>query len=188
MPDYSKGLIYTIKSCDDLYVGSTTNFIQRKFLHKSRIKNHDSKLYKTIRDNECRWDMKPYKEFPCENKTQLTIEEERIRCELNANLNSHTCYGKDMENYKNYQKEYRQQEKYKNDKKEYREKNKEYHKKYHEEWKKNNKEKIKEKKSEICVCEICGNNYTRDNKKRHQKTKKCLDAKTLNPYKNHHHF
>lgn len=180
MPDYSKGLIYTIKTGNGLYVGSTTNFTKRKYCHKWRVENDNAKLYNTIRENGGEWDMKPYKEFPCENKTQLTIEEERIRCELNTDLNSHTCYGKDMENYKNYQKEYQQQEKYKNERKEYREKNKEYYKEYNKEWRKNNKEKLNEKKTEICVCEICGNNYTRDNKKRHQRTKKCLDAKNLN--------
>jgi hypothetical protein len=38
--------------------------------------------------------------FACENKIQLTIEEERIRCELNADLNMRWCYGKDMDKKK----------------------------------------------------------------------------------------
>ena len=172
MPDYSKGLIYTIKTGNGLYVGSTTNFTKRKYQHKWRVNNDNGKLYDTIRKNGEEWDMKPYKEFPCENKTQLTIEEERIRCELNADLNSQTCYGKDMENYKNYQKEYQQQEKYKNDKKEYREKNKEYHKEYN---KKYNKIKI--------TCE-CGCVIRKKHIKDHKRTKnhlKLLDAKNNLP-------
>ena len=172
MPDYSKGLIYTIKTGDNLYVGSTTNFTKRKYQHKWRIDKNDAKLYKTIRENGGEWDMKPYKEFPCENKTQLTIEEERIRCELNTDLNSHTCYGKDMENYKNYQKKYQQQEKYKNERKEYRDKNKEYYKEYNKEY-----GKIK------ITCE-CGCVIHKRHIKDHKRTKKhlkLLDAKNPIP-------
>ena len=44
--------------------------------------------------------MKPYKEFPCENITQLNIEEERIRCELKADLNMNLCNGFDVERRK----------------------------------------------------------------------------------------
>ena len=91
MPDYSKSIIYTIRTRDSVYVGSTTNFINRKHAHKRNIKDKETKLYKTIRDNNGEWDMKPYKEFPCENKTQLIIEEERIRKELKTDLNMNSC-------------------------------------------------------------------------------------------------
>ena len=93
MPDYSKSIIYTIRSKTSLYVGSTTDFTNRKHQHKTDIFKtiSNSKLYKTIRDNEYQWDMKPYKEFPCENKLQLTIEEERVRVLLNADLNTNCC-------------------------------------------------------------------------------------------------
>lgn len=161
MPDYSKGLIYTIKSCDDLYVGSTTNFTKRKYQHKSAIKEGASKLYQKIRDNECRWDMKPYKEFPCENKIQLEIEEERVRCELNANLNSFSCSGKDMVNYKQYQqqyhKQYQKQEKYK-----------EKSKIKGEKWREQNN--TKEKVICECGCSVCRGFLTEHKKtKKHQK-------------------
>jgi len=94
--DYKRSVIYTIKTGNDLYVGSTTDFRKRKYNHKGCIynenhKNSNAKLYQNIRANNYEWDMKPYKEYPCENKIQLTIEEERIRCELNANLNSISC-------------------------------------------------------------------------------------------------
>ena len=95
--DYKRSVIYTIKTGDGLYVGSTTDFTKRKNSHKSNIynekrKDYNYKLYKTIRENGGEWDMKPYKEYPCENKTQLVIEEERVRCELNADLNNNRCY------------------------------------------------------------------------------------------------
>tara|TARA_B110000285_G_C14896725_1_gene501226 strand:+ start:96 stop:803 length:708 start_codon:yes stop_codon:yes gene_type:complete len=92
MRDYAKGIIYTIKSKDDLYVGSTTNFRQRKCCHKTAIKRGVVKLYKTIRANGGEWDMQPFKEFPCDSLIQLHIEEERVRCELNANLNMVACH------------------------------------------------------------------------------------------------
>jgi len=102
MADYSKAVIYTIKTGDSLYVGSTINFSNRKYDHKKVIYNENAKeynrnLYIKIRENDGEWDMKPHKEFPCENKTQLTIEEERCRIELNADLNMQSCNGMDIE-------------------------------------------------------------------------------------------
>jgi predicted GIY-YIG superfamily endonuclease len=102
--DYSKSLIYTIICNTDeslIYVGSTTDFRRRKNDHKTKsiTINQDNRrtnsfLYKMIRENG-NWDnftMKPFKEFPCENKIQLLIEEERIRKELNAKLNGYRAY------------------------------------------------------------------------------------------------
>jgi hypothetical protein len=82
MPDYKKAVIYTISNDTDIYVGSTCNNIQRKYHHKTASKNPKNKeynksLYTFIRANGG-WDaftMKIIKEFPCENKIQLLIEE-----------------------------------------------------------------------------------------------------------------
>ena len=58
--DYSNTIFYKIyckdSAIDDLYIGHTTNFVQRKHAHKQGCKNNKSsnyncKLYKTIRDN-----------------------------------------------------------------------------------------------------------------------------------------
>jgi hypothetical protein len=95
--DYKKSIIYTIIcNTDDslIYVGSTTDYRRRKNQHKTKSnpsenRNHNTPQYKIIRENGG-WDnftMTPVKEFPCENKIQLSIEEERIRKELNATLN-----------------------------------------------------------------------------------------------------
>ena len=96
MPSYEDCVIYTIRSGDSLYVGSTCNFTRRKCGHKSDLNNeksrpYNSKVYKTIRENGGEWDMKPYKVFPCKNKMEMNIEEERCRIELNADLNSKSC-------------------------------------------------------------------------------------------------
>ena len=177
MPDYSKGLIYTIKTDNSIYVGSTTNFTKRKNCHKQSIKTSNTNLYKTIRENDGEWDMKPYKEFSCENKTQLIIEEERVRCELNADLNMKCCYELDI--------------KKKQKAKIWRENNKERMQKSNNIWQKtsikrkeyieNNKDKIDlykkewyDKNKEYVVCE-CGDRVLNRCLERHKKRKVHLD-------------
>ena len=102
MPDYSKVIIYKIEHIDDpslIYVGNTTNYSHRKNQHKSRSQNPNDKeycvyKYKMIRDNGG-WDkflMKPIKEFPCKNRIEAEIEEERCRVELKACLNKNRCH------------------------------------------------------------------------------------------------
>lgn len=128
MPNYSDCIIYTITTPNGLYVGSTCNFTHRKYKHKSTIHNencnlYNTKLYTNIRENGDEWIMKPYSKFPCASKMDMNIEEERIRRELNANLNSHSCYGLDIEKNKQYHKKYYQDNK---------EKKLEYQKLYYE--------------------------------------------------------
>jgi hypothetical protein len=96
MADYSKAVIYTIRSGDSVYVGSTINFASRKYDHKKAIydennKKYNRKLYKTIRENDGEWDMQPYSQFPCNCNIELTIEEERVRQLLNADMNMRRC-------------------------------------------------------------------------------------------------
>ena len=173
MVNYKNGLIYTIRTGDSVYVGSTCNFNRRKQAHKAFIynensKNYGRKLYKTIRDNDGEWDMKPHKEFACENKTQLTIEEERVRIELNADLNSNSCHGIDKNKVKEKDKQWllnnpdkkkridkKHYEKNKDSilekKKEHYEKNKEYIKERMKQHRLNNIETIKEKAKEYYI-------------------------------------
>tara|TARA_R110000823_G_scaffold266928_1_gene386968 strand:+ start:390 stop:890 length:501 start_codon:yes stop_codon:yes gene_type:complete len=164
MPDYSKAIIYTIRSGDGLYVGSTCAYAKRKYDHNRNIYNykkrdHNTKLYKTIRENNGEWDMKPHKEFPCENKTQLTIEEERVRREMNADLNVYKCDNiVDMEKYK-----------------------KEYYKDNIEKFKERrirDKEKLKQYSTEIIECE-CGCKIKRGGKAKHRKTDKHIKLMCL---------
>jgi len=152
MPDYSKCIIYTIRTPTGLYVGATCNFINRKYQHNKCIHNEKSKaynykLYKNIRDNNDEWEMKPHSEFPCKNKMEMNIEEERIRRELNSDLNSYSCYGFiNDKNQKEYQKEYYQNNKEKvvEQVKQYQENNKEKFAEQQKQYRENNKEKIAE--------------------------------------------
>ena len=97
MPDYTKALIYKIcKMVDDkelCYIGSTTNFNTRKNLHYSQSFHKNSKLYKTIRENGGfeTWSIEKVKDFPCDNKIQLRMEEEKCIKDL-ANLNMVCAY------------------------------------------------------------------------------------------------
>ena len=180
--DYSKSVIYKIehlKNPELIYVGSTTQFIRRKSEHKKSCNNENSKqynqkLYKMIRSNDG-WDLFKIMiicEYPCNSKTELLIEEEKYRKELQATLNSVKAYctseetrinnNKIKRNYntkhkdeiKDYNQEY-----YNNNKDKYQE----FNKKHYE----LNKDKLKEK----ITCE-CGSIIGRHCKREHEKTLK----------------
>ena len=76
--DYSNTIIYKIACKDpsitDVYVGHTTNFVQRKQSHKQSCYNTKSscynlKLYKTIRQhgNWSNWEMSIVNFYNCKN-------------------------------------------------------------------------------------------------------------------------
>jgi hypothetical protein len=145
-------------TCDDIYIGCTSNFNNRKYEHKSSVNNANQKNYNTpkakfIRENGG-WDN--WKMSPLEIKKDLTKREaecyeteliEKYKPSLNSMIKSFITHEQKL----NYNKEYNKTRRPKRDPektKEYREKNKEYIKewkaKYHEE----NKELIHQKKKE----------------------------------------
>ena len=93
--DYSNTIIYKINCNDetinDVYVGHTTNFTKRKYLHKYSCANLDNKLkiYDTIRKNGGwdNWNMCEIAIYNCKNKTEARIKEQQHYDELKANLN-----------------------------------------------------------------------------------------------------
>ena len=160
--DYSKALIYSIVCKTDetiLYIGSTTNFTKRKNSHKNACHNENNKdynyqVYVMIRANGG-WDnfeMKPVKEYSCENNIQLVIEEERIRKEMKATLNTKIAY-RTIEEKQEYNKKYRGEhkkeikeyyEEHKKEIKEYYQDHKEELKEYGRKWREANKDKVSE--------------------------------------------
>jgi len=97
MVNYNNGLIYTIKTDNGVYVGSTTNFKDRKGCHKRCIYNENSKqyncrVYQNIRENEGKYNIEIFKMCPCNNNEELRIEENKIINQLNANLNQRNAY------------------------------------------------------------------------------------------------
>ena len=97
--DYSNTLIYKI-TCKDLsikevYVGHTTNFVQRKYSHKqscinAKSTNHKCKLYTIIRENGGwkNWIMEIVTFFNCKDHYEARTKEQEYFLLLNATLNS----------------------------------------------------------------------------------------------------
>jgi hypothetical protein len=97
--DYSNTIFYKIYCKDtnikDLYVGLTTNFVQRKHAHKQSCKNekatnHNCKLYKVIRnaggwDN---WQMEIIAFHNCKDSHEAHKKEQEYFETLGATLNS----------------------------------------------------------------------------------------------------
>ncbi len=97
--DYSNTIIYKItckdKSIKDLYVGHTTNFVQRKHMHKqncinNKTSNYKCKLYEVIRDNGGwnNWHMEIINFFDCKDHYEARKKEQEYFISLNATLNS----------------------------------------------------------------------------------------------------
>jgi hypothetical protein len=97
--DYSNTIIYKIICKDPLikevYVGHTTNFVQRKHAHKQSCNNikspcYNLKLYTTIRANGnwSNWDMTIINFFKCANHFEARQKEQEYFIALNATLNS----------------------------------------------------------------------------------------------------
>jgi len=172
--NYKNGKIYKIEHLDKpelVYIGSTTMFNRRKSSHKRNCKNetnkeYNGKLYNMMRLNGG-WDAFKcmiIKEFPCNNKTELLIEEEKNRKEYQATLNQNRAYRTEDEikqqtrqyyetnrdKISEQSKQYYEANKEKiiEQQKQYYEENKEkiiaYHKNYYDE----NKEKIIEQKKQ----------------------------------------
>ncbi len=175
--NYENACVYKIccknPEIKDCYVGSTTNFKQRKNAHRrccsDNNKNKDIKIYKFIRDNGewDNWDMILVEKVNVNDGYELKKEERKWIEQLNATLNcrlptrtKNEYYNDNKEKLNEYKKEWYAENK---------EKILEHKKNYYEE----NKEIIKEK----IECPICNSIVRKDNLKRHQKTKKCLSIK-----------
>ena len=96
--DYSNTIIYKLTckniSCDELYVGYTTNFIQRKYLHKQSCNNETSSnynmnLYKIIRENGGwdNWNMEIVVYVNCQDIYDARLKEKEYSILLHATLN-----------------------------------------------------------------------------------------------------
>lgn len=191
--DYSKALIYKIEHLDKpdlIYVGSTVNLVKRKSNHKSdcnnkKSLNYNAKRYVMIRENGG-WEafkMVVVKEYPCNTKIELEIQEEKCRKEFQATLNKQQCHTtKEEERQKvketmkiyNFENKEKYKQRYLDNKgkiletmKIYRENNREIINQKANETYQNNKEKAKEK----MTCS-CGSTFRIGDKTRHNKSQK----------------
>ena len=197
--DYSNNVIYKIQHNDDdtlLYVGHTTNFTKRKSMHKSDCIEKTTPVYKMIRDNggwEC-FAMIVIKEYPCENKREACIEEDRIMRDMKASMNSKRAFTtpeEKREQKKEYSQDYRESNRdaINDQKKEHYQANKEYICEKRKEYCKANnkiineklkvyyqanKESILERNKQLVECE-CGCLVARNYTAKHKRTKKHLN-------------
>ena len=136
MPNYAKTIIYKLVNYDYpelVYVGSTTNFTNRKRHHKcgclnEKSKKHNLKVYQMIRENGGweNWNMIKICDYPCNNKREAELKEDEYMTELKASMNSHRA--------SRTQQQYREnnREKIQEYKKEHYDTNKDYYKEYNE--------------------------------------------------------
>ena len=103
---YEKSVIYKLKRNDDyddtnIYIGSTSNFKNRKYQHKECCNNPKSShynhiIYEFIRDNGNwdNWVMIAIEEYPCNSKKELEIRErfhiDRLKSKLNSYIPGRT--------------------------------------------------------------------------------------------------
>ena len=114
--DYGNTMIYKLV-CNDLrvndcYVGHTTNFKNRKNVHKHtcinpNVEDHNMPVYKFIRENGGwqNWSMILIDTFECNNKLEAEAKEREIIETLKPTLNKFTpCRSK--EEYKQYKQQW----------------------------------------------------------------------------------
>lgn len=173
-PDYSNTIIYKLCCNDptitDIYIGHTTNFVQRKHGHKRSCYNEKDKKYKQyvyefIRNNGGwdNWSMIEIENVNCKNKREAEALEHYWIEKLHALLNSNKPYAMCKEEPKLYKhfwyeekKNYilqKAKEHYEENKehkleyqKQYAEENKEEIADYQKQYREKNKEKIAEQK------------------------------------------
>ena len=194
MPDYNNNCIYKICCKDvnvtEIYVGHTTNFNKRKYVHEyaSYTENHPNYsdyVYQFIRMNGdwYNWQMIKLYNFPCASKNEACIEERKCFDRLGAKLNTKKPYQTKEEEklhvkwYKSQPKALayaksarRKQLKYENNQ---TEKRIEYNKKY----KIDNKEKIAEKRKQKVNCPNCNQLRCKSSLQRHMRSNKCQSFK-----------
>ena len=153
--DYSHTIIYKICcndiSINDIYVGHTTNFIKRKYQHKTCCTNENTRVYQKIRETGGwnNWSMIQIEEYNCTNKREAEMRERYWIEKLNATLNCINPITTKEEILENAKKKYEGNK----DKKiqyqtQYAEENKEKIKIYQDEYREKNKEKLYEQKKE----------------------------------------
>ena len=192
---YENGVIYMIKHKTDdtkeFYIGSSFEFKARCRKHKTVCNNENStkynyKLYQYIRENGNwnEWDIILLYDYPCKNKYQLELEEQRAIKGYKSTLNTQVPCRTQQERYKDNKekilqqnKEYRKnnKEKIKQKDKERYENNKEKYSQKNNERYKNNKEEINKKRAIKINCDICGCESTKCNLPRHKRTQKCIN-------------
>ena len=163
--DFTNSIIYHIRHMESkevVYVGSTTNFSNRKGKHKylwNKEGNHFKiPIYCHIRDNggfDC-FEIIPIQSLKLENKTQLLIAEQ-VEIDRHSTLvnsyKAHTTF--EEKRIDNIEKCKKWWENNSEKLKKYYQENKENINEKHKNYREANKEQIKEKRKEKIECKFC---------------------------------
>ena len=162
MPDYSKTLIYKL-TCDAdptfLYVGSTVQWNQRKYVHKKDSAYKPAKVYQQIRALGG-WDnikMILVETYLCNNNREQEAREQHWMDQLKPNMNmlrAYTTREQMLEQHRLYNTT----------------RDKEDNKRRCKTYREANREEMKQKACEVIECE-CGGHYTRSHKALHMRSK-----------------
>lgn len=88
-----EAVIYSITTKDGLYIGSTIDFKNRCYRHKSNLKRGELyPVYENIRNNKGQYKIEIIINLVCEDKTELRKIEEEYRDICGANLNGQSAY------------------------------------------------------------------------------------------------
>jgi len=175
--DYNNTIMYklvcrnlAIKNC---YVGHTTNFTNRKRLHKSGCKTREYYLYQFIQENGDweNWDMIMVEQYPCNNLYEASARERHWIETLNADLN-HRLPPTGLSKNEVYKQYYRKNiKKIAEQAKQYRIENADKNKEMQKQWRTENAEKHKEQQKQWCstqyCCILCHKQMRRDNLNKH---------------------
>jgi hypothetical protein len=182
--NFQNTVIYKIQHIekeDLIYVGHTTDFTKRKYLHKYHSSKESSKkssvkVYEMIRSNGG-WEMfkmLEVKKFPCNDKREAMAEEDKVMKELKATMNA-ICAVYDVEKHRETQKKCNI---------EYNKEHKDELLKYWKDYRVKNIDQINARTKEIVQCE-CGVFVTRKAKgsTRHIQSQKHKDGmKSFSPH------
>ena len=164
--DFTNSVIYHIRHMESkevIYVGSTTNFSNRKTAHKYNC-NHEEKkcftypIYCHIRDNggfDC-FEIIPIKSLKLENKTELLIAEQEEIDKHQTLVNRNKAHSPiEQKRIDHIEKCKKWCENNSEKLKKYYQENKENINEKHKNYREANKEQIKEKRKEKIECKFC---------------------------------
>ena len=159
---YEKGTIYKIMSTqsDCVYIGSTTNLVNRLSHHKYMTKlKHAGKIVKNVRSLEItcldEWKLEVIELYPCMSKKQLE-NRERFWIEQHPTCINHVIPTRSRTEYFQVNEEQKEKARCRENL-----------------YYLNNKEQCKAHFSEKIVCHLCQCHISRIHILRHQKTDKC---------------
>jgi len=184
--DYNQSVIYHIRCIETkevIYVGSTTNFENRKRSHKNvcnneKDKNYNLSSYCHIRNNGGfdYFEVIPVIFLNLESKTQLLIEEQKEMDKYDTLLNKQfpvpsIQHKKELKKKHDFEYRMKHLDEIKTQKKKYREEHREEIAKASKLWREKNKEVL----FKLFQCPKCNCMTSKKHIARHQKSAKCLN-------------